>query len=250
MSARDAFLLGIRDASPTYPGAMSFALVTGVTTKAVGIDSLPAILMSFFIFSGTAQLAALQLYAEGASLFIILLTAASVNFRYLIYSATLSPYLKHFSLFWRSLFAAIMVDQTFAFGINRFQEDKDLPIRPYYLGISIPLVFLWGGTCAVGILIGTQVPKAWSLEFSLPLVFLALVAITIKSKAGVVAAIVGGCVAAMLTHLPSGVGLIIATIIGIAAALVSERWFRKTPTGNEVEKSHEVEDQEEVENSE
>lgn len=92
LSQRDAFLQGIRDAAPTYPGVISFGVVTGVTTKALGIGSLSAILMSMFVFSGTAQLSALQLYGEGVSLFIILLTAASVNFRYLIYSATILPF--------------------------------------------------------------------------------------------------------------------------------------------------------------
>jgi len=225
MSSRAAFLLGIRDTSPTYPGAFSFGLITGVTAKAMGLDSFSAIVMSILVFSGTAQLAALQLYAEGASLFIILLTVASVNFRYVIYSATLTPYLKHFSLPWRSLLTGLTVDQSFAFGINRFQENPELPKRPYYLGISLPLIFVWGGACTAGVLIGTQVPKAWSLEFSLPLVFLALAAMTIKSKAGIIAAVVGGSVAAMLINLPNGIGLIVATIVGVATAIFSERWL-------------------------
>jgi len=225
ISIRDAFLLGIRDVSPTYPGAFSFGLITGVTAKAMGLEPVSAIVMSFLVFSGTAQLASLQLYSEGASLFIILVTVASVNFRYLIYSATLTPYLKHLSLLWRIIFTGLMVDQSFAFCINRFQEQPQLPKRAYYLGISLPLVFVWGGACAIGVLIGTQIPQAWSLGFSLPLVFIALAAMTIKSKAGILAALVGGSTAAMFTHLPNGVGLIIATIIGVAAAIVSERWL-------------------------
>lgn len=243
-SPRDAFLLGLRDASATYPGVVSFGLVTGVTTKALGIDTVPAIIMSYFVFSGTAQLSALQLHSEGASLLIILLTVVLVNFRYIIYSATLLPFLKHFSIAWRALFSAVMVDQSFAFGVNRYQENPDLPRRAYYLGISAPLFFLWGSSCAAGVLIGTQIPKAWSLEFSLPLVFLALTAITIKSKAGVIAALVGGCCATMLTQLPNGLGLIVATIVGVAAALISERWIPDNTTNktlNEAIEKHEEE---------
>ncbi len=226
MSTRNAFLLGFRDSSPTYPGAISFGLVTGVSTKALGMGSFKAILMSFLMFSGTAQLAAIQLYAEGASLILVLLTAASVNFRYVMYSATLTPYLRHFSFAWRALFSFTMVDQVFAFGLNRFQDDPEMPRRPYYLGVSAPLFFIWGSSCAIGALVGAQIPAAWSLDFSLPLVFLALVAITIKTKAGVVAAVVGGVIAALLVNLPNGVGLIIAAACGVCAALFSERWLK------------------------
>ena len=224
-SARDAFLLGLRDASPTYPGVVSFGLITGVTTKAAGIATLPAVVMSFFVFSGTAQLASLQLYAEGATLILILLTAASVNFRYIIYSASLSPYLKEFSLLWRILFSFTMVDQGFAFGLNRFHKYPNLPRRAYYLGISLPLLFIWGSACAAGVIVGAQIPTSWSLEFSLPLVFLALVAMTIKSNAGVLAAFVAGISAIIFVNLPNGLGLGAAAIVGVCAALVSERWL-------------------------
>lgn len=130
-----------------------------------------------------------------------------------------------------------MVDQTFAFAMNRYQENPDLPRRTYYLGISVPLFVIWGSACAAGVLIGTQISKAWSLDFSLPLVFLALAAITVKSKAGVIAAIVGGCSAAILTHLPNGLGLIVATCAGIAAALISERWLPNKATNKQEDKA-------------
>lgn len=225
---RDAFLLGLRDASPTYPGVVSFGLIAGVTTKTAGIATIPAIVMSFFVFSGTAQLASVQLYAEGAALILILLTAASVNFRYVIYSASMAPYLKEFSLLWRILFSFTMVDQGFAFGLNRFQKYPNLPRGSYYMGISLPLLFIWGGACAAGVIVGAQIPESWSLEFSLPLVFLALVAMTIKTKAGVVAAFVAGIAAIIFVNLPNGLGLAVAAFAGVVAALLSEKWLNKS----------------------
>ncbi len=228
MSAREAFLMGVKDASPTYPAVLSFGLVAGVSTKAIGIANLQAILMSIFMFSGTAQLASLQLYSEGASLIIIYLTACLVNFRYIMYSATLVPYLKEMSFTWRALLSFLMVDQSFAFALNRFQDNPNMLSKGwYYLGISIPLFVFWSTTCVIGILLGARLPQSLSLEFTLPLVFLALTAVTLKSKAAVVAAFTGGISAALFASLANGLGLVIAAILGVTAGLISETWFKR-----------------------
>lgn len=227
LSKRDAFLLGFKEASTTYLGVVSFGLVTGVSTKAVGFSSAESIVMSVFLFSGTAQLASVQLFAEGASLFLIWLTALLVNFRYIMYSATLLPYLKNFSLARRALLSFLMLDQSFAFGLNRFQDNPNMSYKDwYYLGISGPTLFVWSSACITGVLIGAQIPQGLSLEFSLPLIFLALTAMTIKSQPGLVAALVGGTTAALLAGLPNGVGLLIATVLAVGAALLSERWLK------------------------
>lgn len=228
MSAREAFLMGVKDASPTYPAVLSFGLVAGVSTKAIGIANLQAILMSIFMFSGTAQLASLQLYSEGASLIIIYLTACLVNFRYIMYSATLVPYLKEMSFAWRALLSFLMVDQSFAFALNRFQDTPTMPNKGwYYLGISIPLFCIWSLTCIIGILLGARLPQSLSLDFTLPLVFLALTAVTLKSKSAVMAAFTGGITAALCASLPNGIGLVIAAIFGVTAGMISETWFKR-----------------------
>jgi len=227
LSKRSAFMIGLREAASTFPAVVSFGLITGVTTKAVGLSSLQAIVMSFFLFSGTAQLASLQLFADGASLLIIYLTVCLVNFRYVMYSAALLPYLRDSSFLSRAFFSYIMVDQSFAFGVNRFQENPDMLHKTwYYVGISLPLFLMWGTAASVGVVLGAQVPSGLSLEFSLPLVFLALAAVTIKNKATVVTAIVAGVSAALFASLPNGVGLLIAAVLGVTAGLMSEKWFK------------------------
>ncbi len=227
MSKRATFWLGVKDTSPTLLSTVSFGLVAGVSTKAMGLNALQSITLSTLTFSGTAQLASLQLYAQNAGLIIIWLTVLLVNFRYLMYSALLVPYFKTTSLGWRSLTAYMMVDQTFAFGLNRFQKEPDMSFKEWYcLGLAAPLYLVWGLACLVGIVVGAQIPKAWSLEFSTPLAFLALLAITLKTRSGVLAACVGGVAAIFFTRLPNGLGLLVAVVLGMLAGRLSESFFK------------------------
>ncbi|MCA9836877.1 MAG: AzlC family ABC transporter permease [Trueperaceae bacterium] len=227
MSKQAAFWLGLKDTSPTLLSTLSFGLVAGVSTKALGLSAVQAMTLSTLTFSGTAQLASLQLYAQGVGLVIICLTVLLVNFRYLMYSALLLPYFRHSALAWRILTSYLMVDQTFAFGLNRFQKEPQMPHKEWYcLGLTTPLYICWSLSCLLGILIGAQIPASWSLEFSAPLAFLALLAITLKTRSGVLAACVGGLAALIFAHLPSGFGLLIAVVSGMLAGRLSESFFK------------------------
>ena len=227
MSKQATFWLGVKDTSPTLLSTVSFGLVAGVSTKAMGLTALESITLSTLTFSGTAQLASLQLYAQNAGLIIIWLTVLLVNFRYLMYSALLLPYFKTTSLGWRSLTAYLLVDQTFAFGLNRFQKDPNMPFKEWYcLGLSVPLYVIWSLSCLIGIIVGAQIPNSWSLEFSTPLAFLALLAITLKTSSSVLAAIVGGVFAIIFASFPNGLGLLLAVILGMLAGRFSESFFK------------------------
>ena len=211
---------------PTVFGVISFALVMGVTTKTV-LPAAEGIALSAFMFAGTAQLAALQLVSEAAPFVIIVLTAIFVNLRYIMYSASLQPTLGNLPLSWRALLSYLMVDQTFAFALPRFQREPDMPFKHwYYLGISVPLWFIWGGSCAVGILLGAQIPKSWGLEFSLPLVFIAILISALRARSHVVAALCAAVVAPFTASFPYGLGLIAAALTGVTAGIIHERLTR------------------------
>ena len=67
-------------------------------------------------------------------------------------------------------------------------------------------------------------PAEWSLDFAIPMVFLVLLILAVHDRPGVVAAVVGGGVALVARDVPLNLGLVLATVAGILAGLVAERW--------------------------
>ncbi|NNL68670.1 MAG: branched-chain amino acid ABC transporter permease, partial [Acidimicrobiia bacterium] len=95
--------------------------------------------------------------------------------------------------------------------------------RWYYVGGALTLWTTWQVTTAAGVILGASVPAAWSLDFAIPLVFLALLVPALRDRPGVAAAIVGGVVAVAAANVSYNLGLIIGAACGIAAGVIVER---------------------------
>jgi predicted branched-subunit amino acid permease len=80
----------------------------------------------------------------------------------------------------------------------------------------------------VGFLLGNLIPSAWSLEFAVPLCFIALLAPLFRDAPSVVAAVTAGIAVLAMSHLPMRLNLIVAGVLGIVvgtlADLARERW--------------------------
>ncbi len=92
----------------------------------------------------------------------------------------------------------------------------------YYFGAGLALWFTWQTATVIGVLVGTEVPPEWSLDFAIPLVFLALVFPAVKDRPTAAAAISAAIAAAVLNELPLNLGLPTAAVVGIAVGLVVE----------------------------
>jgi predicted branched-subunit amino acid permease len=66
------------------------------------------------------------------------------------------------------------------------------------------------------------VPESWSLDFTLPLTFIALVFPALRDRAGAAAALSAGVVAVAAVGLPYRLGLLVAAAAGISIGLVVE----------------------------
>jgi predicted branched-subunit amino acid permease len=80
----------------------------------------------------------------------------------------------------------------------------------------------WQLSTAAGILLGTQIPASWSLEFTLTLTFIGLVVPSLKDHAGVAAATIAGATALLAFALPLQLGLVVASLAGIIAGFIVE----------------------------
>ena len=230
--ASSDFRAGFVEMLPACVALVPFGLVCGVGAAAAGASWLAALGMSAIIFSGAAQVLAGQMLAGGAPLAVIVLTCFVLGLRFLMYSAAMAPYLKALPGRWQQALAFLLTDQAFAAAIRRFNA-KDDPHggAQHFLGCGMALYICWQATNMIGFFAGNLIPASWSLEFAVPLCFLALVAPLLRDAPTIVAAIVAGIAVVALGGLPMKLNLIAAGVIGITAGTIAdlarERWMRR-----------------------
>lgn len=140
----------------TFVGGMAFGLVAG----RVGLDTPHSTLMSALAFSGTAQLTAVQLWADPLPIAAILLAAAAVNGRYLAMGAMLRGKIEHHPAAARYGLLAILTDASWVLALRA--EKQGLDPWPVLLACSALMYLGWvGGTFAGGLL--NQAPLGTAL---------------------------------------------------------------------------------------
>jgi len=173
---RSEFFAGIKNVIPILMGAAPFGLIYGVSARSASIPVIAGQSMSFIVFAGSAQFITTQLIGASVPAGIIILTAFIVNLRHALYSASLTPYLKQLNTRWRLILAYLLTDEAYAVAIIHYQKPGDMSRKHwYFLGAGLALWCTWQISTAVGIVLGTQIPANWSLDFALPLTFIALV---------------------------------------------------------------------------
>jgi 4-azaleucine resistance transporter AzlC len=220
---RAEFLAGVRDELPILVGTVPFGLIYGVSALSAHLSAGLVQGMSAIIFAGSAQFIAAQLLGAGVPIVIVMITGLIVNLRHMLYSASIAPYVKHLRPAWRWFLAYLLTDEVYAVAITHYRRPGDETNRHwYFLGAGVALWASWQASTALGVFLGAQVPASWSLDFTLALTFIALVVPAITDRASVAAALTAGVLAISLAHLPYKLGLIAATLGGIAVGLLLE----------------------------
>lgn len=212
---RQSLFAGVRSVLPILIGVVPFGLIYGVVAVAAGIGELPAILMSSIVFAGASQIAAAKLWADGAPLLIIVATGLIINLRFLMYSASLATYFQDLSYARRWILSYLLTDQAYAVSVVRFDDDPDVHKVPFYVGGALTLWTTWQTSSIVGVLIGLRVPASWGLEFSVPLMFLALLVPTLRERTAIIVAVVSALAALVFHGLPLHSGLMAASFLGL-----------------------------------
>lgn len=201
------------------------ALALGAAMAATSVDLATAWSSSALIFGGAAQLLAVQLLSSGAAAPAIVVAALVANSRHLLYSASLAPHTRGWSGRARGLAAYFMTDPVYALAIGRFESEHEgaRARLAYYFAVALTCWVGWLSLTASGLLLADALPAGLPLELAAPLTFLLLTLPTLKNHATYAAAAVGGAVAVPASHLPLGVGLVLATAAGITAGVTTAR---------------------------
>ena len=222
---KSSYWRGVRDGLPFVIVVVPFSAVFGVIAVEAGLSVSQTVGFSAVVVAGAAQFAALQMIIEDAPFPVVLLTALAVNLRMAMYSASLAPHLGTAPLWQRGLIAYLNFDNTFALSVARFESDPTMTVPQrfgYFMGVATPIVPMWCAGTIAGAVAGARIPEAWSLEFAVPITFLALTALMLRTRAHWAAAGMSVGVALVLQDLPLNTGLLIAALAAMSAGSLVE----------------------------
>lgn len=220
---RDAFRRGLRELLPLAPGVFAWGLVTGVAMVKSGLSVPQALGLSLAAYAGSAQLAALPLIASAAPIWLVTATALVVNLRFVVYSAMTRGYFAHLPAPRRALLGYLVGDVMLARFMDLVQREPTYPHRvAYYAGGAISNWAVWQVSSIAGILAADAIPAAWGLELAGTLALIALVVPLCARLPALGGVVVSGVVALLAHDLPLRLGLALAIVCGMAAALALE----------------------------
>jgi 4-azaleucine resistance transporter AzlC len=223
ITPRSEFLSGVKAELPLMIGVIPFGMIYGILAIAAGLPAAVAQSMSFIIFAGSSQFVSAQLFGLGVPGIINIFTVWVINLRHALYAASVAPYLEKLPTRWKVVLAYLLTDEAYAVTILHYQEEgENLFKHWFYLGAGLTLWTTWQVSTALGIFLGASVPSSWSLDFTLVLIFIALVIPSLKDRASFGAAALAGVAAVLLFNLPLKTGLLVAALIGIAAGILIE----------------------------
>ncbi|WP_431282173.1 AzlC family ABC transporter permease [Humitalea sp. 24SJ18S-53] len=165
---------GMRAARPLVLGMVPFGLVTGVVAAQHGLSLAEAMLMSALVFAGSAQLLALEYWADPAPFAAVVLAAFVVNLRMAPMGPALAPWLDRLRgwQLWGTL--ATLVDHSFALSVA--EQRRGGRDAAYLLGVGVLLWTAWVLQVGAGHILGevVRLPPGHPLFFAATAAFLSM----------------------------------------------------------------------------
>ena len=220
-----AALQGATAALPMLLALIPFGVIFGALAAAAGMGLAATLGMTSIVVAGAAQLAALQLMTDGAPALVAVATAAVVNLRMAMYSASVATHWRGASLKARLAAAFVLFDMSYGLAIRRYAERPSLPLDEklgFYFGAGGVCLVVWIAATLAGALLGARVPPEWGLSVAPALVFLSVAAPFLRARPHLAAAGVAAGVALLGAGLPYGLGLTAGAAAGIGAGLLAE----------------------------
>ncbi|AZZ36196.1 hypothetical protein CIK05_05110 [Bdellovibrio sp. qaytius] len=215
---------GFKSMLPIAPGIIPFGAVMGTVSADAHLSFFQTVSMNLIVFAGAAQLAAVDLMNHQAAVLVVVATGLIINLRFLLYSAALSPIVQNESFFKKFISAFCVTDQSYA--VMTAEQDKfktNHEAVQFYLGSCLCMMIVWQSSVVAGYIFGNFAPKSLSLDYAIPLSFVALLIPTLKNSKYVMVALFSAVVSLLLYKLPFKTGLIATAILGICFAIFLTR---------------------------
>ena len=217
-----AFREGFKACAPTIPGIFAWGLVAGMAMVKSDLSIVQSLGMTFLVFAGSAQLASLPLMAANVPLGVVFLTALVVNLRFVIFAAALAPHFAHLPWYKRVWHGYFNADVTMGLFPQRYPAETAPHTAGkvgFFNGIGYPNWCAWQAGSVTGILLASQIPQSWGIGFAGTLALLAVAIPLTINMAALAGVVVAGAVAVAAAGLPYRLGLLVAVIVGMMAAM-------------------------------
>jgi 4-azaleucine resistance transporter AzlC len=190
------------DIFPVLLSVVPFGLVFGALATEKGLAFDQIIVMSALMYAGASQMVAIELWGFPPAFWTIVFAVLAVNFRHILYSASLGRKMKDWPVSKRFFGFGFMVDPVFALADARSPNQIS---GAYYAGMTIILYPAWIIMSAIGALFGNLIrnPEVWGLDFVLAAYFTVLV-LGFRTRRNAFAVILATSVVAVLVYLTIG----------------------------------------------
>jgi len=219
---------GLIRAQALAAGVLLYGIVFGILATEARLSALESVLTSMFVYSGSAQIAALQVLRSGAELLPLFATILLMNARYILYGAALHPWLQGTSpgASYATLF--FLGDGNWALAMAERAKGED--DAGFIFGSGIAMFVPWVGGTLIGRLAGSLIgdPATYGMDFMLVAFSAALLMGLWKSKTDLWPMIAAAVAALALTPILPGGWVIVAA--ALASALAGALLFRPADT--------------------
>ncbi|MDN5859560.1 MAG: AzlC family ABC transporter permease, partial [Pseudonocardia sp.] len=173
-----------------------------------------------------AHFAVLTTLAAGAGLLTVLGTAAMINARLLLYSASIEPRFRGQPRWFRWLGPALLIDQTFVMVLDRDDLDDPGRFRRYWLTAGGLLMASWVTAVGLGSVLGPLLPAAAPLDAAAVAVLAGMLAPRLTAARSAAVALAALVVAIVAAPLPGGVGVAAGIGAGLLVGVALDRRTR------------------------
>ncbi|MDA8792889.1 AzlC family ABC transporter permease [Bacteriovoracaceae bacterium] len=198
-----------------------FGMVKGSLAASGDLGLIETMGMSLFIFAGAAQLAMLQLMMENIHFVMIIISAAMINFRMILYSVYFSDRFKKLPWYKKLIYSHMITDQSYAIyqSSAKTYEERDDKLRFYFFSAFIFFLF-WQTSVFAGFYFGNAFANISDMDFMVPLVFIGMLGPHLKQRFGTLLAAISAVASIIFYHLPLNIGFILAIFLTIYLAVM------------------------------
>ncbi|MEO5672377.1 MAG: AzlC family ABC transporter permease [Ramlibacter sp.] len=213
---------------PMATGVAAWGLMTGVAMVKSGMSVVEALAMTFLVYAGSSQLAAIPLIVAGAPAWVILATGFCVNLRFVVFSLHLRQYLIVLPRWRRIVHGYLTADMSYAMFTRRFarpattQAERDEQ-EAYLSGNYFVTWTSWMASSVAGIMLANLIPAAWGLGFAGVLCLIGVLCSLANTRLRRLSAVLAGGAAVAAYALPLKLNIVVA----IAVAVLCSFWLEK-----------------------
>lgn len=216
---RHGIVRGVIRAQPLALSVLLYGMMFGVLAAATRLSGLEALMMSILIYSGSAQMAALQGWSDAAGAILpLVITILIMNARYLLYGAALRPWLGSLDPARAYVTLYFLGDGNWALGMKEHESGAD--DAGFLLGSGLIMFVAWISGTLAGHMLGSLVtrPELFGFDFLLAAFSAALMMGLYRGRRDLAPALLAGIAALLLSPFVGSGWVIVAS--GLTAALI------------------------------